>query len=74
MVKSLTQRLRNELRCSVAEVDYNENYQRCQLGVVVASGTASGAQKVADRVERIVLREVRVEIISTGITIVSDDD
>lgn len=74
VTKSLIERLRRDLRCSVAEVGYTDSYQRCLLGVAVASGTAGGARSVAEQVERVVARELRVEIISAPIVIVSDDD
>lgn len=74
VVKSLTERLRRDLRCSVAEVGFTDSYQRCLLGVAVASGTAGGARSVAEQVERVVARELRVELISAPIVIVSDDD
>ena len=74
VVKSLVERLRRDLRCSVAEVAYTDSYQRCALGVAVASGTVAGARTVAEQVERVVARELRVEIISAPIVIVSDDD
>lgn len=74
IVKSLIERLRRDLRCSVAEVGYTDSYQRSLLGVAVASGSAGGARSVAEQVERVVARELRVEIISAPIVVVSDDD
>lgn len=74
VVKSLIERLRRELRCSVAEVDYTDSYQRCLLGIAVASGTVAGARTVADQVQRVAARELRIEIISAPIVIVSDHD
>lgn len=74
VVKSLTERLRRDLRCSVAEVGHTDSYQRCLLGVAVASGTVAGARTVAEQVERVVARELRVEIITAPIVIVSDED
>jgi uncharacterized protein len=73
VVKSLLARLRNDLNCSVAEVGHQDLWQRALLGVAVASGTASGARKVAEQVERVVSREPRVEIIAFELDVVGLD-
>ncbi len=74
VVKSVIQRLRNDLNCSVAEVDHQDSYQRCELGVAIAAGSVAGATRVADQVRRVVERDLRVEIITTTTVVVSDDD
>ncbi|HUH08831.1 MAG TPA: DUF503 domain-containing protein, partial [Egibacteraceae bacterium] len=73
VVKSLVARLRQELNCSVAEVDHQDLWQRAELGVAVAAGTESGARKVAQQVEKIVSRELRVEIIGLHVEIVAQE-
>ncbi|MGH3665795.1 MAG: DUF503 domain-containing protein [Egibacteraceae bacterium] len=73
VVKSLVARLRQELNCSVAEVDHQDLWQRCGLGVAVASGTAGGARKLAQQVERVVAREPRVEIVGVHVELVSPE-
>ena len=74
VVKSLIQRLRNELNCSVAEVDHLDSYQRSGLGVAIATGSVAGATRVGDQVRRVVERDLRVEIITTTTVVVSDED
>lgn len=74
VVKSLVASLRRELNCSVAEVGYQDLWQRCQLGVAVVSETAGGARKVAQQVERVVGREPRVEIVGVHVELVSPED
>jgi hypothetical protein len=74
VVKSLVVRLRQELNCSVAEVGYQDLWQRCRLGVAVVSETAGGARKVAQQVERVVAREPRVEIVGVHTELVAPED
>ena len=74
VVKSLSSRLRNDLHCSVAEVDHQGSYQRAGLGVACAASTASGAERLAEQVDRAVRDELRVEVITleTRITTAGD--
>ena len=51
-----------ELGCSVAEVGYQELWQRSALGVAAAASTVTGAQRVLDRVVAIVERDTDVEV------------
>ena len=70
VIKSLVARLRQDLNCSVAEVEHQDLWQRATLGVAVAGGSETGVRKVAQQVEQIVFREPRVEIIRFDIDIV----
>jgi uncharacterized protein len=63
VVKGLIAALRNSLNVSVAEVDHQDLWQRCTLGLAVAAGSEGGARQVAQSVEKIVARETRVELI-----------
>jgi uncharacterized protein YlxP (DUF503 family) len=63
VVKALTMALRNSLNVSVAEVDHQDLWQRCTLGVAAAAGSEGGARQVAQSVEKILYREPRVELI-----------
>ncbi len=74
VVKSVVAALRNGLNVSVAEVGYQDLWQRCQLGVAIAAGSEVGARKVAQQVERIVAREPRVEIVGISVTVVAPED
>jgi uncharacterized protein YlxP (DUF503 family) len=70
VVKQLAARLRADLNVSVAEIGYQDLWQRCMLGVAVAAGSEVGARKVAQQVERLVTREPRVEILSLHVEVV----
>lgn len=74
VVKSVVARLRQELNCSVAEVDHQDLWQRTALGVAVVSGTAGGARKVAQQVERVVAREPRVELVAVHVEVIAPEE
>jgi uncharacterized protein YlxP (DUF503 family) len=57
--------LRNDLEVSVAEVGFQSAWQRCALGVAVASGTAAGVDRVLDRVIAVLERDPRLVV--TGV-------
>lgn len=73
IVRSLIARLRQDLNCSVVEVDHQDLWQRAQLGVAIAAGSEVGARKVAQQVERVVSREPRVEIIGFDVELVAPE-
>jgi len=70
----LVARLRQELNFSVAEVGYQDLWQRAVLGVAVVSGTAAGARKVAQQVEKVVDREPRVEVVGVHVELVTPEE
>lgn len=70
VVKSVTAKLRNDLKVSVAEVGYQDLWQRAILGVAIAAGSEVGARKVAQQVETLVSREHRLEIIDMTVEVV----
>lgn len=70
VVKQLSARLRGDLNVSVAEIGYQDLWQRCLLGVAIAAGSEVGARKVAQQVEGLVAREPRVEVVSLHIEVV----
>lgn len=73
VLKSITAKLRNELKVSVAEVDHQDLWQRATLGVAIAAGSEVGARKVAQQVEQLVSRELRVEIIDMTVEVVAPE-
>jgi uncharacterized protein YlxP (DUF503 family) len=73
VVKSLIARLRNELNCAVAEIDHQDLWQRCALGVATVSATVGGAEKVAQQVEKVVYREPRVDVVSVTTEVVTPE-
>ena len=70
VIRPLIARLRKELSVSVAEVDHQDLWQRCGLGVAIAASSEVGARKVAQDVEKIVNREPRVELLRVHIEVV----
>lgn len=54
--------LRRDLECSVAEVGYQNLWQRAALGIAVAASSESGAQRVLDRVTAVIERDPRVVV------------
>ena len=69
VTKALIARLRRDLNVSVAEIGGQDQWQRCELGVAIAAGSETGARKVAQQVEKIVLRDHRVEPVSIDVEI-----
>ena len=70
VVRALIARLRQDLNCSVAEVEHQDLWQRAELGIAIAGGSEVGVRKVAQQIERIVSREPRVEIIAVHVDVV----
>ena len=54
--------LQRDLGCSVAEVGYQELWQRAALGIATAASTEGGAQRVLDRVIAVIERDPDVEV------------
>jgi uncharacterized protein len=52
-----------ELDVSVAEVGAQEQWQRAVLGVAVAASSATGVDRVLDRLAAVVERDPRVEVL-----------
>jgi uncharacterized protein len=58
--------LRDELGCSVAEVGYQNTWQRATLGVAVAASTHTGVERVLDRVTGVLERDPRLVVLGTA--------
>ncbi|MDX1658775.1 MAG: DUF503 domain-containing protein [Nitriliruptorales bacterium] len=56
--------LKRELECSVSEVGFQDLWQRAALGVAVASSSATGVDRVLDRVIAVIERDPRVVVTS----------
>lgn len=54
--------LQKELGCSVAEVGYQDLWQRAAIGVAAATSSETGAQRVLDRIVAIIERDPRVVV------------
>lgn len=57
-------RLRDQLGVAVAEVGYQDQWRRAALGVATVSGTATGVDRILDRLPAIVERDPRVEVVA----------
>lgn len=66
--------LSNDLGVSVAEVGYQELWQRAAIGVATAASTETGAQRVLDRVVAVIERDPRVVVTSLTTDIVGEVD
>ena len=73
VVKALTAALRNSLNVSVAEIDHQDLWQRCTLGIAVAGASETGVRTVVQNVEKIVYREPRVELIRIDVDVVASE-
>jgi uncharacterized protein YlxP (DUF503 family) len=51
-LKSYTEQLRGRLGVAVAEVEHHDKWQRSTVVAAAVSGTASGAEQLADRIGR----------------------
>lgn len=56
--------LTNELAVSVAEVGAQDSWQRSVLGVAIAASTATGVDRVLDRIAAVIERDPRLEVLS----------
>lgn len=73
VVKPLIAGLRKELNVSVAEVGYQDLWQRAKLLVACAAASEVGARKVAQAVEKIVARDPRLALIDVHVEAVSPE-
>jgi uncharacterized protein YlxP (DUF503 family) len=58
--------LQQELGVSVAEVGAQDRWQRAVLGVAVAASSATGVDRVLDRVTAVVERDPRVVVLGVA--------
>lgn len=63
VVKSLKERIRNRFNVAVAEVEYQELWQRCTLGLAAISTEADHANQILDQVIRFIEQDLRVEVL-----------
>lgn len=63
-LRPIVEGIRNRHHLSVAETDYNDEWQRAAIGVAVVSGSAGQAEELADSVERFVWSRPDVEVIT----------
>lgn len=66
LVRRMQAALQRDLGCSVAEVGAQDLWQRTVLGVAVAASSATGVDRVLDRIHAIIERDPRVEVLSVS--------
>ncbi|CAN5129439.1 hypothetical protein BH23ACT9_BH23ACT9_32270 [soil metagenome] len=74
VIRRLQARLRDDLGVSVAEVDHQDLWQRCTLGVAIATSDETTGRRVVQDVERIVSRVVEAEVLDIHIDLVQTED
>jgi uncharacterized protein YlxP (DUF503 family) len=64
LVRRAQAALVQDLGVSVAEVGGQDRWQRAVLGVAVAASTATGVERVLDRLAAVIERDPRVEVLA----------
>jgi uncharacterized protein YlxP (DUF503 family) len=65
VVKSILDGAQHRFRVAAAEVGYQDQWQRAELGFAVVAGTARHATEVVDEVDRFVWSRPEIEVLST---------
>jgi uncharacterized protein YlxP (DUF503 family) len=65
VLNSLKARLRNKFNVSVCEVDYQDKWQRSELGLAAVATNRRGAEKIAQQVISFLERDGRISLIET---------
>lgn len=69
VVKGITGGLRAKFNVAVAEVGYQELWQRTALGVTCVSESAFHAEKMLREIERFISRDDRVEMLDASVDV-----
>ncbi len=74
VIRRLQARLRDDLGVSVAETAHQDLWQRCGLGVAIATSDETVGRKVVQDVERILARAVETELLNLQVDVVATED
>ncbi|MDQ3878997.1 MAG: DUF503 domain-containing protein [Actinomycetota bacterium] len=76
VLRSIIDGVRNRYNVSVAEVDFQDLWQRAAIGVTCVSGSSSHCMKVMNEIDRAVTRAAvdGAEISGRSIEVFSEDD
>jgi uncharacterized protein YlxP (DUF503 family) len=76
VLRAVTSTVRNKLNVSIAEVDYQDLWQRAAFGVTCVSESIGHCQKMLQEVEKSISRSVSdgAEIVDRSLVVVSEDD
>jgi uncharacterized protein YlxP (DUF503 family) len=64
-IRPVVDGLRHRFKVSVAEVDYQDQWQRASIGVALVDGSASHLQEVMESVERFVATAPDLDLLDT---------
>ena len=64
-VRPVVDGIRHRFKISVAEVDHQDQWQRCAIGVALVDGSAAHLEEVLASVERFVAAAPDVELLDT---------
>lgn len=64
VMKSIKQRIRNQFNVSIAEVDYNDKWQRAGLGIACVSNDRRFIDSTLTKIMNFIQNEDRVEVIN----------
>ena len=73
VIRRLQSRLRDDLGVSVAEVEHQDLWQRCGIGIAIACSDATVGRNVVQDVERIVARAVEVEVLDIHVEVIQSE-
>ena len=66
-IKPVIDGLKNRFNVSVAETDFQDLWQRCEIGIGVVASSASHAQDVIDECDRFVWSFPEITITTTNV-------
>ena len=70
ILKSIKTRIANKFNVSIAEVDYNDKWQRATLGVAKVSSDVNSIDKVFSYIDNLLEKDTRIEVINRDVRIV----
>lgn len=73
-IRPIVDGLRHRYRLSVAEVGYQDQWQRAEIGVAVVAESDGHLRKVIDEVERFVERAAAIEILDVEVVHIETED
>ena len=73
-IRPIIDGIQHRYRVSVAEVGYQDQWQRSEIGVAVVAGDVGHVQEVLDKVERFVVSMPDIELLKTEISWVELDN
>ena len=70
IIKSISEKLKKRFSCSIAEVDYQEKWQRAVLGVALVSGDFTYLNQSEDNMIRFIEETYDLDVISAEFEII----